>query len=283
MCDGNRTGRRNRRAHDIQGDSMHKSEGTLSFSISVRALRNIVVGIVIGAMLTGGVAVAAGNNGKYTGCLTSDGEVHKVAKGKKALSPCAAGETKFTWKSKGKRGKRGPQGVAGATGPQGPVGPKGEQGPQGQTGPPGDKGEPGPAGATGPQGIAGPKGETGPVGPKGDRGFAGPTGRTGPKGDLGPEGPVGDPAAIPSGAVRDFRFISKTFIIEEDERPISYRATCRDTERVIGGGFELEEDDNVVYRNGVEGWPSNSWRVEMEADDVGDTLTVHATCAVLNR
>ena len=149
------------------------------FRVSAKTVRGVVIGLIVGAMLTGGIAFAATNNNKMTGCLDSSGALTKIATGNRPVESCVSGETKVSWNKKGRRGKIGKTGAQGETGPtglQGPAGARGETGTRGATGP---KGEPGPSGDVGARGAEGPQG------PPGEQGEDGSSGARGPKGDPG--------------------------------------------------------------------------------------------------
>ncbi len=115
----------------------------------MQAMRGLVVGLIIGALVTGGVAVAANANGKYAGCIDSTGTLVKVQEGKKPATKCSSDETKIVWNAKGRRGKVGKTGPQGAQGEPGQRGAKGEPGPVGETGETGNIGPRGPKGDTG--------------------------------------------------------------------------------------------------------------------------------------
>ena len=59
---------------------------------------------------------------QFTGCLSSKGEIDKVAIGTVPSKPCKTKETLITWNSEGPQGPAGPIGLTGATGATGPAG-----------------------------------------------------------------------------------------------------------------------------------------------------------------
>jgi Collagen triple helix repeat (20 copies) len=146
-------------------------------------MRRLILGIIIGALLAGGLtfgvsqAVAQDGDQTFYGCLSgaNGGTLSEVQ-----LAPhdCGVnGVTPVSWNAQGPTGRKGPKGKTGATGQQGPAGPQGPQGATGATGPQG------PAGPQGPQGATGATGPQGPAGPQGPQGA---TGATGPQGPAGP-------------------------------------------------------------------------------------------------
>jgi hypothetical protein len=93
----------------------------------------------LGALVTGGIAVAADTSVKIHGCVGASGHLRVITSGS-----CLPAETALDWNKDG-----GPQGPAGPTGPAGPLGPPGPQGPKGAQGPQGDRGPAGPIGGNG--------------------------------------------------------------------------------------------------------------------------------------
>src|ERR1700722_11282648 len=130
-------------------------------------MRRLILGIIIGALLAGGLtfgvsqAFAQDEGQTFYGCLSgaNGGTLSEV---QFAPHDCGAnGVTAVWWNAQGRTGAKGPKGKTGATGSQGPAGP---QGPQGATGATGSQG---PAGPQGPQGATGATGSQGPAGPQG--------------------------------------------------------------------------------------------------------------------
>jgi Collagen triple helix repeat (20 copies) len=116
-------------------------------------MRRLILGIIIGALLAGGLtfgvsqAFAQDEGQTFYGCLSgaNGGTLSEV---EFAPHNCGInGVTAVSWNAQGRTGPKGPKGKTGATGSQGQAGP---QGPQGATG------------ATGSQGQAGPQGPAGP-------------------------------------------------------------------------------------------------------------------------
>lgn len=129
-----------------------------------RSAAALAVGLMLGASA---VAVAADTPSQYTGCLSKDGLIVKVAAGTTPKLACSKTETLITWNVQGPEGPAGPAGPAGEpgrdgapgdNGPMGPEGPQGEQGPQGVPGPEGPSGNPGPPGDAGQDGTPGAPG-----------------------------------------------------------------------------------------------------------------------------
>ncbi len=137
----------------------------------------IAVGVV-GVVATSGTAVAlAGRDsdfaraGVITGCYSQQtGDLRVVP----ARTSCRAGETRVSWRRKGRPGAAGPRGAAGSPGRAGPSGAAGAEGARGPAGADGAPGSQGPVGPAGPSGEPGPSGAPGPVGPSGAAGPAGP-------------------------------------------------------------------------------------------------------------
>jgi hypothetical protein len=127
-----------------------------------KRLQGIFVGVVVGVLLTGGVAYAVTQtnpvvnppnpNDRYYACKSTAGVV-KAATIKLNVVPktCPTlGDEVVSWTGTGQdgaTGATGPAGMPGATGPQGLAGPAG------QPGPPGHDGTPGAAGPQGPSGV----------------------------------------------------------------------------------------------------------------------------------
>lgn len=104
-----------------------------------RSSRWFLPGVVVGAVLAGGVAYAAvpDSNGVINGCYQkSAGDLRVIDPG--AGQSCRPSEVPIRWSQAGAQGPRGPQGSPGPQGPagsQGPAGPQGSPGPQGPPGP----------------------------------------------------------------------------------------------------------------------------------------------------
>ncbi len=266
--------------------NQQKSTKELGFSISTCAVRNILIGFIVGAMLTGGVAFAAGNGGNFTGCLSSDGTLHKVAKGKQPKAGCTGDETEVGWNEIGKRGKKGPKGTTGDTGPRGSIGPSGDEGIRGSNGPKGaDNSEPGVQGLPGPAGEKGPPGDPGRTGEFGDRGPVGLTGERGPRGDAGPKGKTGLPEV--GMVVRVFQVVVEHRISRTNTRE-ELTVSCPDGSTAVAGGYELPsfrailESDVELYGSyqtrTKDGPDPKKWTVEVSGS-FDDKVGVAAICA----
>lgn len=156
--------------------------------------RIMLAGLVLGALLAGGVGWAAipSADGTIEGCYrTSTDDQKGQLRVVEDPASCRSNELAIQWSREGQRGDtgpqgiRGPQGEAGATGPAGPKGDKGDTGAAGRDGTNGADGLPGANGVDGAPGAPGaPCLPTNPacVGPKGDTGDTGPQGPPGPGG-----------------------------------------------------------------------------------------------------
>ena len=139
-----------------------------------------VSGILAGALVVGGLGVAAGSAGAPSPL--------RLSKRALRLARAADKRSKLALKV---ANKPAPAGAQGPMGPQGPVGLQGTSGNDGAAGPQGPAGAPGPTGDPGAAGVPGPPGPPGPTGPAGPQG---PTGSQGPAGAQGPAGPAGPPS-----------------------------------------------------------------------------------------
>lgn len=84
----------------------------------------VAMGVLAGAVMTGGFAMAAipASDGTITGCHTlSSGRLRVV----ESASECRPREAVLTWNQSGPTGPEGAQGPAGPPGPEGPQGPEG--------------------------------------------------------------------------------------------------------------------------------------------------------------
>lgn len=128
----------------------------------------LAAGIVIGAIVSGGLAYAAvpgpGPDGTIHACMNYKESTPPAPKlptlnGNGAVrivdgpSDCYSSETPIHWNQQGPVGPTGPIGPTGPVGSQGPAGPAGVQGPAGPAGPAGPQG---PAGSNGISLIASP-------------------------------------------------------------------------------------------------------------------------------
>lgn len=160
-------------------------------------LRWGTIGLIVGALMAGGAAVAASpsTDGTITACYHSENGNLRVIDAE-AGEACRNGETRLTWNRAGAAGPQGERGLPGAPGAQGEQGPQGEQGLQGEQGEQGPQGE---------QGLQGEQGEQGPQGEQGADGADGRDGEAGPAGPVGPAGPQGErgPAGTGLAAVED--------------------------------------------------------------------------------
>lgn len=144
-----------------------------------------VIGVVMGALVLGGVAGATPPEDPVHSCVETSTGIVRVPDPDATEPPeCLPGEVALSWD------REGPQG------PQGDRGPQGAQGVQGEPGPRGPRGEAGAPGAQGPQGQPGPRGEPGTPGPAGPAGARGPAGPAGPAGAAGSDGRDGFSAAF---------------------------------------------------------------------------------------
>lgn len=91
----------------------------------------LAVGLVLGASA---VAMGVDTPPQYTGCLTKDGTLVKVAVGSAPKQACSKTERQISWNAEGPQGPAGEPGAAGEQGPQGDPGAAGEPGPKGDTG-----------------------------------------------------------------------------------------------------------------------------------------------------
>src|SRR5450432_65123 len=156
----------------------------LSHPFKSRAVFLVLIGLLIGSVIGGGIAIAntssSTSSPTITACVLKLGGVLRIPTANLPCNPRL--ETITTWNQAGQ------QGVAGPSGPAGPAGAPGSSGAAGPAGAPGSSGAAGPAGAIGPSGASG---ALGPAGPAGPTGAAGPTGPVGPAGAQGPAGSAG--------------------------------------------------------------------------------------------
>lgn len=123
----------------------------------------LVAGLIFGALLVGGVAVAAipsTTTNLITACVSKQSGAVRIID-YQAGKRCTLKERTVSWNQRGATGARGATGTRGATGPRGAPGPSGAPGPTGPTGIPGPAGSPGQSGAPGAVGPAGPAGPAG--------------------------------------------------------------------------------------------------------------------------
>lgn len=106
----------------------------------------LAAGLLLGAAA---VAAAADIGTQYTGCLTKDGTLYKVAVGTAPKLACSKTEQQVTWSQTGPQGIQGIQGIQGVAGPSGEPGPSGVPGKDGAAGADGLPGKDGAAGAPG--------------------------------------------------------------------------------------------------------------------------------------
>ncbi len=107
-------------------------------SVKVRSrARAVVFGVVLGAMVTAGVAYASipATGGVIHGCYTTKGSHSLRVIDTATTRNCPKGTTSLTWNQAGAQGPVGPPGAAGQTGPTGQQGSSGQQGPAGPPGP----------------------------------------------------------------------------------------------------------------------------------------------------
>jgi hypothetical protein len=116
--------------------------------------RWLVAGVVVGAIIAGGTALAAipGSNGVIDGCYQKNvGNLRVIDTS--AGDSCRPSEIPISWSQTGPQGATGAQGPKGDTGATGPTGPTGPQGPKGDTGATGATGQTGPGGPPGNSGL----------------------------------------------------------------------------------------------------------------------------------
>ncbi|HEX5828868.1 MAG TPA: collagen-like protein [Candidatus Limnocylindrales bacterium] len=107
----------------------------------VRTATVLAAGFVLA--ISAVVAGADPSSPTYTGCLTKDGTLYKVAVGSIPKTACSKTETQITWNQQGPQGLPGDQGAPGEQGAAGAEGPKGDPGEPGESGPAGADGVPG--------------------------------------------------------------------------------------------------------------------------------------------
>lgn len=238
----------------------------------------IATGVLVAGAVIATAAVATSGNERnvYTGCLSNDGELNKVAIGDLPASACGKDQTQIGWNETStpaatetgkptatKKGQKpNPKGGKVVEGPPGPQGPIGPPGPEGPAGPPGADGAPGPAG---------------PQGPKGDKGDRGPRGF---------RGPVGGIASIPR-----VRVIPKRFRISGSRaQSVGFKSElCPRNTQIIGGGGSTNKNAFAINstRRTTDG---RQWLVQFTRTDrpprplspIDAQFTVDVYCQPLN-
>ena len=141
------------------------------------------------------------------------------------------------------------------------------------------KGQTGAAGAAGVSGPAGPAGTSGPAGPTGTPGPAGPAGTPGPAGPVGTPGLTG-PEGPPGSIVTNVHRLSTSSTLGPDVTTTT--ALCAAGEKVMGGGYRIDENQQTAPFRIFDSYPSssNAWSVRATKGEQGNVvLNVYAICA----
>jgi hypothetical protein len=245
-------------------------------------LVSAAIGLVVAAVLTGGVAWATipGPGGVVDGCYqNSDGQL-RVIDG--ATQTCRASETAITWN---KLGQPGPKGATGDQGPQGPQGPPGRDGTDGHDGVSVTTA----AESTGANCAAGGVQLTAVNGVSyvcnGRDGRDGVDGKDGTNGSPGPPGPPG------SDGVSGYEIVRGASTAVPGLQRKTLLVSCPSGKRVLSGGFlgtgplpyisaPWDPDFSIPIGSGSQG---GGWVIEvLNTNFSTDFIRAYAVCATVS-